>query len=151
MSPSPEAGKVRGMKGTAPLPTDATLTFDELLERLRAIALALPEIVERLSHGAPTFFIRDKRVLAHLFDDHHGDGRIGLWCPAGSGVQAELVEQEPERFFVPPYVGHRGWIGVRLDVDPDWDEVTALLDEAYRLVAPKTLVAQLDQAGGDRA
>ena len=117
---------------------------------VRELALALPETNERLSHGAPTFFIRDKRVLCHLFDDHHGDGRVGLWCSAGPGVQAELVEQEPERFFVPPYVGHRGWIGVRLDIDPDWDEVTALLDEAYRLIAPKTLVAELDQAGGNQ-
>ena len=84
-------------------------------------------------------------MLTHLFDDHHGDGRLGLWCPAPPGVQAELVEQEPDRFFVPPYVGHRGWIGVRLDIDPDWDEVSALLDEAYRHVAPKKLVARLDE------
>lgn len=124
--------------------------FDELLDRLRPIALALPEVTERLSHGAPTFFIRDKRVLAHLFDNHHEDDRIGLWCPAPPGVQAELVEQEPDRFFVPPYVGHRGWIGVRLDVEPDWDEVAALLDEAFRLVAPKTLVRQLDESTPDR-
>lgn len=122
--------------------------FAELLERLRSIAQALPEVSERLSHGAPTFFIRDKRVLAHLFDDHHGDGRVALWCPAPPGVQDELVEQEPLRFFVPPYVGHRGWVGLRLDVDPDWDEVAALLDEAFRLVAPTTLVARL---GTDRA
>ena len=117
----------------------------EALERLREITSALPEITERVSHGAPTFFIRDKRVLANLFEDHHGDGNLAMWCPAPPGVQAELVEQEPERFFVPPYVGHRGWVGVRLDVDPDWDEVATMVEEAFRLVAPKTLVARLDQ------
>lgn len=114
------------------------------LERLREIATSFPEVTERLSHGAPTFFIRDKRVLTHLFDDHHGDERLALWCAAPPGVQDELVEQEPDRFFVPPYVGHRGWIGLRLDIDPDWEEVAELLEEAYRLVAPKTLVAKLD-------
>jgi hypothetical protein len=118
----------------------------QVLERLREVASSFPEVTERASHGAPTFFIRDKRVLCHLFDDHHGDGRMALWCPAPPGLQSELVEQEPERFFVPPYVGHRGWIGVRLDVDPDWDEVAGMLDEAFRLVAPKTLVGQLDAA-----
>lgn len=114
------------------------------LKKVRAIATALPEVSERLSHGAPTFFIRDKKVLTHFFDDHHGDDRLALWCAAGPGVQAELVEQEPERFFVPPYVGHRGWIGLRLDVEPDWGEVAGILEDAYRLVAPKTLVKQLD-------
>ncbi len=118
---------------------------EEALTRLRALADELPEVSERLSHGAPTFFIRGKKVLVHLFDDHHGDGRLALWCAAPPGVQAELVEQEPDRFFVPPYVGHRGWIGVRLDVDPDWDEIAGILAEAYRLVAPKTLVAELDR------
>ncbi|MEL6981636.1 MAG: MmcQ/YjbR family DNA-binding protein [Actinomycetota bacterium] len=122
----------------------------EALERLRAIAAQLPEITERVSHGAPTLFIRGKRVLAHLFDDHHGSGDLAIWCPAAPGVQAELVDQEPDRFFVPPYVGHKGWIGVRLDVEPDWDEVATMLEDAFRLVAPKTLVKQLDQdASGD--
>jgi hypothetical protein len=114
------------------------------LSKLRQIALSFPEMSERLSHGAPTFFIRDKKVLANFSDDHHGDGMVALWCPAPPGAQAELVEQEPDRFFVPAYVGHRGWIGVRLDVDPDWDEVAGILDDAYRLVAPKTLVKLLD-------
>jgi hypothetical protein len=120
---------------------------DEVLRRLREVALSFPEINERLSHGAPTFLIRDKRVLCHLFCDHHGDDRLAIWCAAPPGVQAELVEQEPDRFFVPPYVGHRGWIGLRLDIDPDWDEVAGILEEAYRLIAPKTLVEQLDGAG----
>jgi hypothetical protein len=117
---------------------------DAALKKLRGIATALPEVSERISHGAPTFFIREKKVLVHFFDDHHGDGRLAIWCAAGPGVQAELVEQEPERFFVPPYVGHRGWIGLQLDVDPDWDEVAGIVEDAYRLVAPKTLIKQLD-------
>ncbi len=118
------------------------------LDKLRAIALTFPEVSERESHGAPSFFIREKKVLANFFNDHHGDDRMALWCAAGPGVQAELVEQEPERFFVPPYVGHRGWIGLRLDIDPDWDEVAGILEDAYRLVAPKTLIKQLDQTTG---
>jgi hypothetical protein len=77
-------------------------------------------------------------------DDHHGDGILGIWAPAFPGVQQELVETEPDRFFRPPYVGPSGWIGVRLDRDVDWDEVDAILHDAYRKVAPKTLVKQLD-------
>ncbi len=114
------------------------------LERLREICAAMPEVTERLSHSAPTFFVRDKKVLCHLWESHHDDGVIAIWCAAPAGVQAELVDREPERFFVPKYVGHRGWIGVRLDVDLDWEEIDAILRDAYRLVAPKTLVKLLD-------
>jgi hypothetical protein len=112
--------------------------------RTRSICLALPEVTERLSHGSPTFFIRGKKTFVTFHDDHHGDGRLALWCAAAPGVQAELVDQEPDRFFVPAYVGHRGWLGVRLDVDPDWDEIAGICADAYRAVAPKTLVALLD-------
>lgn len=114
------------------------------LQKLREIAMALPEVSERLSHSTPTFFIRDKKVLVHIFENHHGDGRLAIWCAAPDGAQAELVDREPQRFFVPAYVGHRGWIGLRLDVDVDWDEVAGMVTEAYRLVAPKTLVKELD-------
>ena len=87
------------------------------LERLRAICLAFPEVTERLSHGAPTWFVRDKKVFATLWmHGHHQDDFPHLVCAAPPGVQQELVEAEPERFFRPPYVGGRGWIGVRLDV-----------------------------------
>jgi len=114
------------------------------LERVRAICLALPEVTERLSHGTPTFFVRGKKTFVMYQDDHHGDGILGLWCAAAPGAQAELLRAEPDRFYRPPYVGHRGWIGVRLDVDLDWDEVDAICADAYRCVAPTVLVARLD-------
>lgn len=117
---------------------------DELLERTREICLSLPEVTERLSHGAPTFFVRGKKTMVTFHQDHHGDGRIALWCAAPDGAQEHLVDTEPERFFRPPYVGHRGWIGVRLDIDPDWDEIAVICEEAFRRVAPKTLIDQLD-------
>jgi hypothetical protein len=113
------------------------------IDRVRSACLSLPEVTERLSHGAPTWFVRDKKTFATLMDDHHGDGRFALWCAAPPGVQGALVEEEPERFFRPPYVGHRGWVGVRLDRDPDWVEVAAILRDAYCVVAPKGLVARL--------
>ena len=81
---------------------------------------------ERLSHGAPTFFVREKRSFLMVLTDHHGDGRFAIWCAAGDGVQQMLVEADPERFFVPPYVGYRGWLGMRLDRGLDWDELAGL-------------------------
>lgn len=113
------------------------------LPRLRALCLALPEVTERLSHGAPTFFVRGKTSFATLWNDHHGDGTLGLVCSAPPGVQAELIAEEPDRFYVPAYVGHRGWIGVRLDRAVDWDEIARILDDAYRQVAPRKLAAQV--------
>ena len=117
---------------------------DEALDKVRRIALALPETSERLSHGAPTFFIRDKKTFVVFIDHHHGDGRRALYSSAPPGVQDEVVTEDPDQFFVPPYVGHRGWIGVRLDRDPNWDEIEAIVVEAYRNVAPKKLIAELD-------
>jgi hypothetical protein len=114
------------------------------LQRVRKICLALPEVSERPSHGSPAWFIRGKKTLAMYLDDHHGDGRLAIWCPAAPGVQDAMVDEEPERFFRPPYVGPSGWLGVRLDVDPDWDEITGIVEDAYRKVAPKRLVALLD-------
>lgn len=114
------------------------------LTKIREICLAFPETNERLSHGSPGFFVRDKKSFGHFHDDHHNDGRIAIWCPAPPGVQEQMLEAEPARFFRPPYVGGRGWLGVNLDVDPDWEEMAGILEEAYRHVAPKTLVKQLD-------
>ena len=120
----------------------AKASADPLTE-IRRICLALPETSERLSHGAPTFFIREKKTFTTFHEDHHGDGRTGIWCPAPPGVQEQMVEAEPERFYRPPYVGGRGWLGVNLDVDPDWDEVAGIIEEAFRHVAPKTVLRQL--------
>jgi hypothetical protein len=114
-----------------------------ILARVRKLCLALPEATEKLSHGSPTWFV--KKTFVMYLDDHHGDGRLALWCAAAPGVQAELVGQEPDRFFVPPYVGGRGWLGVRLDRDPDWDEIAEIIEDAYREVAPKRLLAVLDE------
>ena len=118
-------------------------TFDtdhRVLDRLREVCLALPETSERLSHGSPTFFVRAKTSYVMYRDDHHGDGILGMWCAAPDGAQATLVAAEPERFFRPPYVGHRGWLGVRLDGDVDWDEVAGIVEDAYAEIAPPKLV-----------
>jgi hypothetical protein len=112
------------------------------IDRLRAICLALPEVTERASHGEPSFFAG--RQFVALDDHHHGADRLAFWCPAPPGVQEQLIAEDPAQFFRPPYVGHRGWVGVRIDLEPDWAEITALVREAYRLIAPKRLVAQLD-------
>ena len=111
--------------------------------RLRVICLALPEVTERLSHGEPTWFVRNRTTFVTLDDHHHGADHLAFWCAAAPGVQEELVDQEPHRFFRPPYVGGRGWLGVRIDRDPDWDEIARICADAYRQVAPKRLVALL--------
>jgi hypothetical protein len=117
------------------------------LERLRKICLALPETSERPSHGAPTFFVREKRPFVMVLTDHHGDGRFAVWCAAPAGVQALLVENDPDKFFVPPYVGHRGWLGVRLDRAIDWDELAGIAEDAFAEVAPAKLVETARAAG----
>ena len=110
---------------------------------VRAICLALPGVSERLSHGAPAFYIGKQFVM--LWADGHHDNRFPhLWCAAPPGAQEELTSTEPERFFIPPYVGGRGWIGLRLDCDPDWSEVAVICEEAFRCVAPKKSIAALD-------
>lgn len=114
------------------------------LERLRALCLALPEVTEKISHGEPTWFVRKTFVT---FADHHHDDRLAFWCAAPPGVQEELVATDPARFFRPPYVGTRGWVGVRLDVEVDWDEIAELVTDAYRTVAPRKLISLLDCRG----
>jgi len=112
----------------------------DVLARLRALCVALPEVTEKLSHGEPTWFVRRTFVM---FADRHHDDRVAFWCAAPPGVQEELIETDPARFFRPPYVGHRGWLGVYLDVPVDWAEVAEVVQDAYRVVAPAKLVAQL--------
>lgn len=116
------------------------------LTNVRRSCLDLPEVTEKLSHGAPTFFVKKSFVMFQ--EDHHGDGRLAIWCAAASGVQELMVESEPDRFFVPPYVGHRGWLGARLDVDVDWDEIASVIEEAYRCVAPARALRQLEAERG---
>ena len=115
------------------------------IERLRALCLALPEAHEVEAWGEPTFRVRNK-IFAMYADagNHHGAGRRGVWCKATHLTQDLLVRTQPERFFVPPYVGPKGWVGVRLDGAPDWSVVAELLRDAYRLTAPKRLTARLD-------
>jgi hypothetical protein len=116
---------------------------EDPLPSLRRICLALPETTERPSHGEPTWFVRDKKTFV-MYADHHHDDRLAFWCAAPAGTQEALVAEAPERFFRPPYVGHRGWLGVYLDVPVDWDEIAEVVTDAYRTFAPKTLAAQLD-------
>jgi hypothetical protein len=111
-----------------------------VVERIRELCLALPETSERLSHGHPTFFVREKRAFLMVLDDHHGDGRFAIWCSAEDGVQEMLVEADPERFFRPPYVGHRGWLGVRLDRGIHGEELAGIVEDAYAQVAPPRLL-----------
>ena len=107
---------------------------DRRAARVRRICLALPDVNERLSHGSPTFFYRDKKQLLQILDDFHEDGRFAVWCAAPTGAQAALVKADPDRFFVPPYVGVRGWLGVRLDRDVDWSELEGIVRDAYNEV-----------------
>ena len=112
-------------------------TGEDHLRRVRRICSAFPETTEKLSHGAPTFFAR-KKVFTMFLNNHHNDGHVAVWIPAPPGLQAMLINQSPETYFRPPYVGGNGWIGVELDnID---DEVLAShIREAWQLVAPKTL------------
>ena len=113
------------------------------VQRLRALCLALPEVTERASHGEPGWFVRGKKQFAVLDDHHHGADHLAFWCAAPAGAQEGLIGANPQRFFRPPYVGHRGWVGVRIDGDPDWTEISEIVRDAYRQVAPKSLTDQL--------
>lgn len=104
-------------------------------DRIRAICQALPGCEERASHGSPAFFAGRQFVMLWP-GGHHDDRFPHMWCAAPAGAQEELTRTEPDRFFRPPYVGHRGWIGVRLDGDVDWDEIAAICREAHRVIAP---------------
>jgi hypothetical protein len=113
------------------------------LKRLRRSCLSMPGAVEKISHGEPTFFT-PKRVFAMFANNHHGDGHIAAWLPAGEGVQAALVEEAPEIYFRPPYVGPSGWIGVELSRVDD-EQLGALVREAFQLITAK------DRKHGTRA
>ena len=115
------------------------MSSEEALARLRSICMAYPEAVEHEGGvGTPSFTVREKIFAMR----HPHAGRSSMWCKAPPGIQGALVEMSPERFFVPPYVGHRGWVGVWLDAGTDWVELAALLADGWRLVAPKRLTAK---------
>jgi predicted DNA-binding protein (MmcQ/YjbR family) len=116
------------------------------LARLRKLCLALPEAHEVEAWGEPTFRVRNKLFAMYAAaGNHHGDGRPAVWCKAGPGNQQLMVAAAPQRFFVPPYVGPSGWVGVFLDGPVDWAELGGLLADSYRLVAPKRLAALLPE------
>jgi len=104
------------------------------IERVRRLCVAWPDVTERLRHGEPSWFVRDRRSIATGADRHHDD-RVALWIAAPPGARDPLIDADPERYFIPPYVGHRGWIGVYLDVEVDWDKVEELIANAYHTVA----------------
>ena len=111
------------------------------LERVRRICSTLPETTEKLSHGEPTFFVKNK-VFVMFADNHHNDGHIAVWLPVPSGFQTTLIESAPETFFKPPYVGVRGWVGIELDRITDKD-LTYNIEVAWELIAPKRLLASV--------
>jgi hypothetical protein len=121
-----------------------TAATTRLLQRVRKIALALPEANERASHGMPTFWVNDKKTFANFADNHHAAGFVAIWCATLPGAQEALTQSDPERFFLPPYVAHRGWAGLRLDTRTDWELVKGILVDAYCAVAPPRLVALVD-------
>jgi hypothetical protein len=124
-------GRNAGTRGTDPV------------TRLRAICLGLPEAIEKVSHGEPTWFAGKGKVFAMLDNHHHGATHLSVWLPAALGAQEALIESDPKRFFRPPYVGSSGWVGVVLDTRPDWAVVAWLVEQAFRHVAHPRLVAKL--------
>ncbi len=104
-----------------------------MIDRIRGLCLGLPDVTERPSHGHPAFF-RGKRQFLHVASSVPGKPQTALWCAAPDGMQQALVEGEPEHYFRPPYVGHRGWVGVRLDTGLAWDNIAAAIEDAYDCV-----------------
>jgi hypothetical protein len=113
----------------------ASTSGDEHIRRVRRLCAALPQTIEKLSHGEPTFFVA-KKVFVMFANNHHNDGHIAVWIPVPNGQQATMLKTEPSKFFMPPYVGVRGWVGVELDAIDD-EELGEYILEAYRLIAPK--------------
>lgn len=111
------------------------------LERVRKFCLALPEVEEKLSHGEPTFFVK-KKVFVMFANNHHNDGRVAIWSAATSEVQQALIEAEPDKFFKPPYVGVRGWIGINLNRVKD-TELASHIRQAWLTIAPVKLHSSL--------
>ncbi|MEO7687856.1 MAG: MmcQ/YjbR family DNA-binding protein [Sphingomonas sp.] len=119
---------------------------ESVLAKVRAICMALPAAAEKISHGAPTFFIEKGKVFAYFSHNHHGDGRTAVQVKtSGREEQAMLVEMDPDHYYVPAYTGPAGWIGMRLDTDDtDWDHIGDRIATSWELVAPRRLL----EAGG---
>jgi hypothetical protein len=116
-------------------PKNRRAKSERLIAKVRKAALALEGTCEKISHGEPAFF--RARMFATIDDHHHGSGHVALWCRAEDGVQRAFVEASPEHFFVPPYVGAQGWIGVRLDSGLEWSVVARFIEQAWAQAAPK--------------
>ena len=112
---------------------------------MRTLCAALPECTQKLSHGEPNFFVR-KKLFAMFANNHHNDGHIAVWIPAPPGVQAALIRLSPRKFFRPPYVGVRGWVGIELAEIND-EELASYLREAWKMIAPQRLRASAEVAG----
>ena len=117
---------------------------EKQMERVRRICLSLPETWEKISHGEPTFFVR-KKVFAMCSNNHHNDGHIAVTVPTAIGIQSMLIERSPEKFYRPPYVGVRGWVGIEIDRVSD-DELAFHIHEAWRLIAPEKLQVQVPES-----
>jgi len=115
---------------------------EQRIERVRRICLALPETWEKISHGEPTWFV-GKKVFAMFSNNHHGDGHVAVTVPAAIGIQEMLIRKAPKKFYRPPYVGCRGWIGIEVDRVSD-KELALHIHEAWKLIAPKKLVSASD-------
>ncbi len=113
------------------------------LEKLREIIETLPETSEKLSHGAPTWW-GGRKTFATFHDGHYDDGTPAVWIKAPDGAQGALIEADPRRFYRPKYMGPAGWVGVRLEPKPNWKEIRFLLEQGWRMVAPKRAIKALE-------
>lgn len=121
-------------------PVVSTPRLEAAMKRIRPIAFAIPGVIEKVSHGSPTFITGERRKDRTFFSVHDErewfEGRLCIWAATSKELQAALIDDGPERFFVPPYVGHRGWVGLRLDLPAtDWDEVGGVIEDAYAFIA----------------
>ena len=128
--------KAKAKKPAKPKSAAPKELVDKQLARVRELVNSFPNVTEKISHGFPTYFVK-KKCFAYFLDNHHDDGRLALWCMAAPGAQAMLVESNPDHYFVPPYVGHMGWVGVRLDRDNEWPQIASVLEQAYEARAAR--------------
>jgi hypothetical protein len=118
--------------------------MEAVLKTVRAIAMALPMATEKMSHGEPTWFVDGKKSFA-MFCNHHHGLPLGVWCAASLEAQQAFIASDPVVFYRPPYVGVRGWIGINLEEDSNWEELADILEQSYRHVAPPKYLKLLDE------